>query len=132
MTIVGIEWHFNPTSALHMGGSWERTIKSVKTSIKAVLNEQEPREETLLPIFVEVENIISRHSLTHVSTGPDDPESSTSNQLLIGSVGNVPIQGTFTDDEFSIRKQLRKAQRMADKFWNRWVNDYRATLTRRT
>lgn len=132
MTNVGIEWHFNPPSAPHMGGSWERMVKSVKTSIKAVLKEQVPREETLQTIFAEVENIINNHPLTHVSTDPNDPESLTPNHFLIGSAGNVPIPGTFTDEEFSLRKQWRKAQRMADQFWKRWVNEYLSTLTRRT
>lgn len=132
MSNVGIEWHFNPPCAPHMGGCWERMVKSVKCAMNAVLNKQVPKEEILQTLFAEVENIISNHPLTHVSVDPEDQESLTPNHFLIGSNGNVPLPGSFTDDEFSLRKQWRKSQRIADQFWKRWVSEYLPTLTRRT
>jgi len=35
-----IEWIFNPPSASHMGGAWERMIRSVRQFLKAILKEQ--------------------------------------------------------------------------------------------
>lgn len=36
-TAEGIKWIFNPAHTLHMGGCWERLIRSVKKGLKAVL-----------------------------------------------------------------------------------------------
>lgn len=44
----GFEWKFIPPAAPHMGGNWERSIRSVKTSLKVILKERVPPEETLM------------------------------------------------------------------------------------
>lgn len=128
----GVEWHFNPPSAPHMGGSWERMVKSVKTTLLVVLREQAPREEILQTLFAEVENIVNSHPLTHVSTDHNDMESLTPNHFLLGMSGNMPIPGMFDDSDLILRKQWRKSQRFADQFWKRWVREYLPVLTRRT
>ena len=37
---VDIEWKFNPPTASHMGGIWERLVASVKRALYAVLGKQ--------------------------------------------------------------------------------------------
>lgn len=35
-----IRWKFNPLTASHMGGAWERTIRSVRKILRALLGQQ--------------------------------------------------------------------------------------------
>ncbi|CAG7722249.1 unnamed protein product, partial [Allacma fusca] len=35
----GMTWRFNPPASPHMGGVWERLVKSVKVALSAVLKE---------------------------------------------------------------------------------------------
>ena len=48
-----IEWIFNPPSASHMGGVWERMIRSVRQILKAILKEQLVSDEVLSTVTAE-------------------------------------------------------------------------------
>lgn len=54
-----IEFRFNPPSAPHFGGTWEREVRSVKTALKVVLKEQSVPETVLRTVLVEVEGILN-------------------------------------------------------------------------
>ena len=79
-----IEWKFNPPAAPHMGGVWERLVRSVNVALAATLKERSPREEVLTTLFAEGENLLNSRPLTHVSTDSTDAESLTPNHFLLG------------------------------------------------
>ena len=43
----GCKWVFHPPGASHMSGVWERLVKSVKRSLKAILGKDLINEEVL-------------------------------------------------------------------------------------
>jgi len=131
ITARGISWKFNPPAAPHMGGSWERLVRSVKTSLRATLREQAPKEEVLLTLLIEAESVVNSRPLTHVSIDPKDPESLTPNHFLIGTSSANQQLGTFNDDDLCLRKNWRKAQRLTDQFWKRWMKEFLPSLTKR-
>ena len=133
LAVKGIEWHFIPPSAPHMGGCWERLVRCVKVALTATLKERSPKEEVLQTLFVEAEHSVNCRPLTHVSLDSADMEALTPNHFLIGSSsGNVVAPGVFTDSDLYLKKLWRQSQRLADCFWKRWVKEYLPTLTRRT
>lgn len=123
MAIKGIKWKFIPPKSPHMGGCWERLIRSVKTGLKVVLKERSPKEEMLQTLFAEVEFIVNNRPLTHVSVDERDLEALTPNNFLIGKSADLRpnVIGNFSDEDFYHRKQ-----------WSRWIKEYLPTLTRRT
>ena len=129
-----IVWKFAPPSTPHFGGCWERLIRSVKTSLRAILREQAPKEETLLTLMIEVEAIINSRPLTHVTLDHEDSAALTPNCFLLGSTGieNVVIMNRNLSAGGNLRKQWNIAQKLADQFWTRWVKEYAPTLTKRT
>ncbi|XP_059053111.1 uncharacterized protein LOC131847549 [Achroia grisella] len=119
----GVEWTFIPPASPHWGGAWERLIRSVKTSLRVILKERAPREEVLNTLLTEVENIVNSRPLSHVSVEVGSSESLTPNHFMLGSSSNLPTVGVFNDSDLYLRKQWRKAQRLADMFWKRWVRE---------
>ncbi|CAG7828395.1 unnamed protein product, partial [Allacma fusca] len=94
LTARGIDWRFIPPGSPHMGGCWERLVKSVKVALAATLHEQFPQEDVLYTLLTEAEYLINNRPLTHVSVDPDDPESLTPNHFL-GTKGIEIQMGKF-------------------------------------
>ena len=63
-----IPWFFNPPSAPHFGGVWERLVKSAKKVLKITLNGQLVNDETLLTLMAEIESLLNSRPLTRVRT----------------------------------------------------------------
>lgn len=127
----GFKWIFNPPDAPHMGGAWERLIKSVKTALATVLKEQAPTEEILYTLLCEIEHSVNSRPLTHVSVDPRDNESITPNHFLIGtSSGEIKLD-TCENVNQCTKKQWRTAQAFSDAFWRRWLREYLPTLLAR-
>ena len=119
--IHGIEWHFIPPGSSHMGGCWERLVRSVKRALEATLREQTPKDEVLQTLFVEAELVNSR-PLTYVSDDPADPGSLTPNHILFMWRKHEPIQSApdvFVTDDLKLKKQWRRSEVLADLFWQR-------------
>lgn len=126
--VRGVDGRFIPPSAPEMGGSWERMIRTVKSSLKVVLKERAPHPDTLLTLLAEVEALVNSRPITHVSVDPNYPEALTPNHFLIGSSSTAPSFGKYDDSDLCLRKRWRVAQRLADMYWRRWIKEYLPTL----
>lgn len=127
----GMTRKFIPPAAPHMGGSWERMVRCVKTALAATLKERAPKEETLATLLAEVEHTVNSRPLTHVSVDHRDQEALTPNHFLIGTSSGSANPARFEVGDLCSRKQWRIAQRLADQFWTRWVKEYLPTLVPR-
>lgn len=80
-----IEFCFNPPSAPHFGGAWEREVRSVKTALKVVLKEQSVPETVLRTVLVEVEGILlNAKPFGYASSDVADLDPITPSILLMG------------------------------------------------
>ena len=116
-------WHFNPPHASHMGGAWERMIRTVRKVLLGVCVDQRLSDESFETLLTEIEAIINGRPLTKLSDNPDDPAPLTPNHLLIGSSGASLAPGKF-DDADALRRRWKLVQRVADKFWTSWLKQY--------
>ena len=53
------EWKYNPPGASHMGGAWERQIRSVRKILNLLFKEQTLDDEGLCTVMCEAEHISS-------------------------------------------------------------------------
>ena len=59
-----IQWKFNPPSAPHMGGCWERLVQTVKRSLFHIIRDRVLTDFQMLTAFTEVEVIVNNRPLT--------------------------------------------------------------------
>ena len=127
-----IDWRFNPPAASHMGGVWERMVRSVKTCLQAVVGSQLLTDEVLLTVFAEVEHMVNSRPLTYVSSDPADPEALTPNHFLLGCASPHLAPALTREGEISSRRRWRQSQALAEHVWKRWTREYLPSLTRRS
>ena len=126
-----VNWHFNPPSAPHFGGVWERLVQSAKRALWFILNGRTLTDEVLLTTLIQVESLLNSRPLTYISVNPTDPEPLTPNHLLLGRANpNLPPD-VFTERDLTAKKRWRTAQAISDHFWRRWMREYVPCLTER-
>ena len=77
-----VQWSFNPPSASHMGGVWERMIRTVRKIMMAIYPKKSLDDDALHTLLVEVEAIVNSRPLTEVSLEVGEEMPLTPNHLL--------------------------------------------------
>ena len=126
-----VQWIFNPPTASHMGGVWERIIRSVKKVINALLKKQTMDDEGIMTLMCEVEAILNARPLTKVSDDPRDMNALTPNHLLLLKSNESFPPGVFKRNDQYSQRRWRQIQYMAEMFWKRWVKEYLPILQSR-
>ena len=126
-----IQWFFNPPFASHMGGVWERCIRTVRKVMAALVKEQILDDEGLSTLMCEVESIVNGRPLTKVSEDPKDLEALTPNHLLLLHQGPQLPPGIFQSQDVYSTKRWRQVQYLANIFWHRWIKEYLPSLQER-
>ncbi|XP_075145994.1 uncharacterized protein LOC142220640 [Haematobia irritans] len=124
-----IKWRFNPPAAPHMGGAWERLIRTVKSVLYSMLPAFKFNDETLRSALYEIEFMINSRPLTFVALDSDDDDALTPNHLLLGSAGG---QKPLCEFDYDLRQRWHNTQNFANHFWRRWVREYGPHLVRRS
>lgn len=133
-TSAQTKWLFIPPAAPHMGGAWERLVRSVKVAISALADApRKPDDETLETILVEAEFIINSRPLTYIPLKSADQESLTPNHFLLGNSSGLKILPSEpVVPRTALRNSWKLAQHICDEFWRRWVKEYLPVIARRT
>ena len=127
-----IRWRFNPPTASHMGGVWERQIRTIRKLLSVLMNQQQLTDEALQTFLCIVENVINNRPLTVVSDDPNDLEPLTPNHILQLRSGPTLPPGKFVRQDLYCRRRWRQVQYLADIFWLRWLKEYLPTLQLRS
>ena len=80
-----VQWHFNPPHASHMGGVFERQIRTIRKILMSLLQKHADKvtDEVLETLFCEVEAIVNSRPLTKLSEDVMDASTLSPNQLLL-------------------------------------------------
>lgn len=127
-----INWVLNPPAAPHMGGSWERLVRSVKNCLQSKMPFRRPDDENFYCYLVEVESMINSRPLTYLPVHAEEAEALTPNHFLVGSSGGGKPFSEFQDNVITMRRNYEHSQQMSLHFWKRWLREYLPELTRRS
>lgn len=100
----GMKWLFNPRDSPHMGGAWERLVRTVKIALHATLNDETTTDEVLLTVLAKIEHSVNSRPLTHVSIDSRDKEALTPNHFLIGTFSGAIKLSSFNEKPLCSRK----------------------------
>ncbi|XP_062557279.1 uncharacterized protein LOC134222152 [Armigeres subalbatus] len=126
-------WSFNPPSAPHFGGSWERLVRSVKIALGSLCTDRSPNDETLLTVIAEAESIVNSRPLTTVPLETADHEALTPNHfILLSSSGVVQTPKKLMNPMEVTRTNWNITRQLVDQFWRRWINEYLPTIAVRS
>ena len=129
---LGCQFMFNPPLGSHMGGVWERQIRTARCVLAGLLSNSGGRLDTssLRTLMYEVAGIINSRPLTVDSlASADDPVPLSPNHLLTMKGGAIfPPPGKFVKEDVYLSKRWRKVQFLADQFWSRWKKEYLQSL----
>lgn len=127
----GISWHFNPPTASHMGGVYERMIRTVRKVMVGVVNVNvKLTDEVLETLFCEVEQIVNGRPITKVSDSINDSAPLTPNHLLLLRESPAISLGEFHKIDV-YKRRWRCVQALAEQFWHKWLHEYLLELQKR-
>ena len=128
---TGIKWNFNPPAASHMGGAWERMIRSIRRILDILLKSQVVTDDVLHTLLLEVESILNSRPLCPITLDPHGNEPLTPNHLLLMRQSCNDPPGVFESRDCYGRRRWRQVQYLADSFWKRWRREYLPTIALR-
>ena len=126
----------NVPHASHMGGVWERQIRSVRNVLSSLLyhHGKQLDDESLRTYMCEAAAVVNSRPLTVQNT--NDPMSleplSPKHLLTMKSKLLMPPPGQFQRPDLYCRKRWRRVQYLANEFWIRWRKEYLQNLQTRS
>lgn len=131
----GCEFIMNFPSSSHMGGVWERQIRTIRSVLTTILDQSAKRLDSasLRTFLYEVMAIINSRPLTveHLND-PTSLEPLTPNHILMMKSNIIfPPPGEFVSQDLYLRKRWRQVQFLANEFWTRWKKEYLLNLQQR-
>ncbi|XP_073721977.1 uncharacterized protein [Misgurnus anguillicaudatus] len=126
-----IKFIYNPPSAPHFGGSWEREIRSIKAALRVTIGAQTVTEEVLRTVLIEVEGILNSKPLGYTSSDIADVDPITPYCFLIGRRDASLPQVIYEESEMLSRRRWRHSQLLAEHFWRHFLKYYLPDLQAR-
>ena len=126
-----IVWKKTPPNASHMGGVWERQIRTIRSILTSLLKEHSSalNDESFRTLLSEAETIVNSRPLIADSLSDASIEPLTPNHLLTTKCKPVlPPPGIFQKKDSYCRRRWRHVQYLSDIFWNRWRKEYLSSL----
>ena len=127
-----ILWYNNPPGASHMGGVWERLIRSVRIILEGLLktHSHSLNDESLRTLMAEVGLIINSRPFTMetISDSKIKIPPSPSNILTMKTSVAMPQPGEISKPDAYSKRRWQRVQHIAEEFWSRRRKEFLQSL----
>jgi len=131
LSTEGIQWHFNPPGAPHMGGLWEAGVKSMKLHLYSVLGPVRLTFEEMQTTLTQIEACLNSRPLTPLTNNPEDLTALTPAHFLVGdSLFAIP-DPDLTSLPQSLLSRWQLVQQLQQHVWRRWTKEFLTRLQQR-
>ncbi|KAG1935726.1 hypothetical protein F2P79_019030 [Pimephales promelas] len=132
---LGCEFIMNTPASSHMGGVWERQIRTIRSVLASILQQSSRQldSSSLRTFLYEAMAVVNSRPLTtdHLNDSTS-PEPLTPNHILtMKSTIILPPPGKFVKEDLYLRKRWRRVQLLTNNFWIRWKKEYLLNLQHR-
>ncbi|XP_026093247.1 uncharacterized protein LOC113065926 [Carassius auratus] len=132
---LGCEFVMNSPASSHMGGVWERQIRTIRSVLASILQQSSRQldSSSLRTFLYEAMAVVNSRPLTtdHLNDSTS-PEPLTPNHILtMKSTIILPPPGKFVKEDLYLRKRWRRVQLLTNNFWVRWRKEYLLNLQHR-
>ncbi|XP_055622107.1 uncharacterized protein LOC129765713 [Toxorhynchites rutilus septentrionalis] len=125
------KWRFIPPASPHMGGSWERLVRTVKEALVVILDGKKLTDEILHTAIIEAEDMVNSRPLVYVAE--EASNTITPNHFLRGVSPNEPLLVPPPPHSAeAIRNAYYRSQELAEQLWQRWVKEYVPMINQRS
>ena len=123
-----IQWKFIPERAPNFGGLWESTVKSMKYHLKRVTANVKLTYEECSTVIAQIEACLNSRPLVALSCNDDGIEALTPGHFLIGRPIEALPDPSFSYRNVSLLRRWHLCQNLVRQFWQRWSQEYLASL----
>lgn len=131
LTTDNIRWHFIPPASPHMGGIWERSVRSVKHHLRRVIGESKLAYEPMHTLLCQIEACLNSRPLCPRNDDPTDLSALTPAHFLVNSDLLTVPEPSLLDENPNRIRHWQQIQQMRQSFWKRWTADYLSLLQQR-
>ena len=115
-----VDWRLIPEYSPSWGGLWERLIRSVKISLRKILQSQSVSCEILRTVLQEVESGINKRPLTYISEEREDLRPLRPLDFISGASMEI----SESENASVLRRNFKHKVHVLDQLWKRWKSEY--------
>ena len=129
LACVGTEWHFNSAEVPDFVGLWEAGVKSVKSYLRRVVDQQILTFFDMSILLCKIEAISNSRPMLRLTDDISDLDPLTPAHFLIQRQLFAVLEADYRHEKLPLGKrwQLFMSQ-MAQYFWDRWSKGYLTSL----
>lgn len=123
------DWKFITPAAPHKGGIWEAAVKSFKHHLRRIIGSQPMCGKTLQQAAIQIEGCLNSRPLWPESDDPNDLKAITPADIVLGKpIRSQPLSRFVADCPDNRLSWWQARQKLHQRIWQQWQDDYLATL----